>query len=509
MITTDFGNRSTANLTDLDLQGTRIIIYYLCCISFFTLICIVIYFKKHIVSRSNEIVNLIILTISHITVSIILTTLMFADEFKISENQKIDIATAIDSLYGTLGILQFIILFFRTKFRNRVLKIILKVKKAFRKSFHSTELQSPSVQLIQDPSNTLLIEPRVSSLTLAQGVTFADIFEGLTKNSLIIIFTSLSLIFMNEVPSNCESKKHSFTKRKISVFAKEINLKVIEKISKTQLSIEEFFPSVFSKLRSECSCESIYKSLINPINYYKIINFISEKGGRSGSFVFSTFDEKFIIKTISKVEAKLFLYKLLNSYIERIKVCPQSRLTRIFGIFRVFPLKQFVIIMENVLYNKEKSYIFDLKGSKVDRVVKFSDETQIPPKGVILKDMNLIQLGYKLVFSKEKAELLMKILFDDFNILKEAGIMDYSILLGVCDDFIDNEMLNRYSEKTLTKEIVSIGIIDLFQEYNLSKVSETAVKSVFNKKEDISSTNPQDYYERICKFVFSIFTSSN
>lgn len=86
--------------------------------------------------------------------------------------------------------------------------------------------------------------------------------------------------------------------------------------------------------------------------------------------------------------------------------------------------------------------------------------------------------------------------------------MDYSVLLGICDEYTDGEKLNRYTEKTLTGEIVSIGVIDLFQEYKLPKVSKTAVKSVFNKKEEISSANPQNYYERICRFILGIFNPS-
>ncbi|OMJ65132.1 hypothetical protein SteCoe_39153 [Stentor coeruleus] len=434
-----------------------------------------------------------------------MAALVFADDFNISDSLRKRFATVIELLHGTSGTIQFFALMFRTKFRIEVSKLIKKAKFNIKKTFHITEQEVS--YLLEEAIEVKPIEPRLYSLTIAKGGTFADIFEGLTKNSLITIFTSLSLKYMNEKPCNSQSKTHFFTKNKLSRLAKELDLGIIGRIPIFQVPIEEYFPSVFYQLRVESSCESIYDSLINPLNYYKIINFISEKGGRSGSFVFSTFDEKFIIKTITSNEAKVFLFKLLDGYIERIKLCPQSRLARIYGVFKVLPLKQYVIIMENILHSKDKSYIFDLKGSKVDREVKF-DDTLCPPKGVILKDLNFQQLGYKLAICQDKAEHLIKNLSDDFYVLKEAGIMDYSILLGVCDEFSDDEKLNRYSEKTLTGEIISLGIIDLFQEYNLSKVSETAVKSVFNKKSEISSTNPQVYYERICKFVISIFSLS-
>lgn len=118
---------------------------------------------------------------------------------------------------------------------------------------------------------------------------------------------------------------------------------------------------------------------------------------------------------------------------------PINKLARIYGVFRVLTLKQYVIIMENILHDKENSYIFDLKGSKVDRVVRFMSDSQCPPKGIILKDMNLQQLGYKLTLDQNRADILAKTLIDDFYILKEAGIMDYSVLLGICDEYTDGE----------------------------------------------------------------------
>lgn len=252
--------------------------------------------------------------------------------------------------------------------------------------------------------------------------------------------------------------------------------------------------------------KNINSSLINLQNYFKLINLPCESGGRSDSFVYSTYDNKYIIKTIKNSEAKLFLNKFLPSYLSRVH-SSSSRLSRIYGAFKVYPQKQYVIIMENILYNKDKSLIFDIKGSKLDREIKNILDPKNPPLGTVMKDINFIKLGYRFDIEDSVKKTIVENLIDDFSVLKNAGIMDYSILLGIYKETTKDEEdeMNRYSMKMKNGDVVSIGVIDLFQIYNLSKFSEKTVKGVLNKKEDISSMNPEDYYMRICQFTRAIF----
>ena len=161
--------------------------------------------------------------------------------------------------------------------------------------------------------------------------------------------------------------------------------------------------------------------------------------------------------------------------------------------------------MENILHQKDSSFIFDLKGSKVDRLVKGIKDPKNPPVGVVLKDVNFSLLNYKLKLSTKENEEIIKALSEDFDILRKMGIMDYSVLLGICVECEKKVKLNRYSYVNDDGFVISVGIIDFFQEYNLSKVGEKTVKSVFNKSEDISSTNPDDYFSRIIRMVLEVF----
>ena len=82
--------------------------------------------------------------------------------------------------------------------------------------------------------------------------------------------------------------------------------------------------------------------------------------------------------------------------------------------------------------------------------------------------------------------------------------MDYSIILCFCKDYNLQEM-NRVSFKENTGDVVTLAVIDIFQAYDLSKFGETTVKSIFNKKQDVSSVNPEFYFQRLVGFLDMIF----
>ena len=115
-----------------------------------------------------------------------------------------------------------------------------------------------------------------------------------------------------------------------------------------------------------------------------------EGAGRSGSFFFFSHDRKFIIKTMTKGELDLFL-QILPQLSEHHKKTPRSLLSKILGVFTVKMRKVdpvHLMLMENTmrLKNPDKlNYVFDLKGSLVDRKVK-----GITNASTTLKDINFL-----------------------------------------------------------------------------------------------------------------------
>ena len=100
-----------------------------------------------------------------------------------------------------------------------------------------------------------------------------------------------------------------------------------------------------------------------------------ECAGSSGSFFFFSHDQKFLIKTMTDVELKLLL-EITPSLSQHYQDNPNSLLAKILGVFTVKCPKMGninIMLMENTLRIKrvdQLKYIFDLKGSKVDRKVK-------------------------------------------------------------------------------------------------------------------------------------------
>ena len=80
-----------------------------------------------------------------------------------------------------------------------------------------------------------------------------------------------------------------------------------------------------------------------------------EGAGKSGSFFFHSHDKKFVIKTMTGSELKLFL-KILPRLSEHYKKVPNSLLAKKFGVFtvkmaNVDPVH--IMLMENTLRLKE------------------------------------------------------------------------------------------------------------------------------------------------------------
>ena len=196
---------------------------------------------------------------------------------------------------------------------------------------------------------------------------------------------------------------------------------------------------------------------------------------------------------------------MLSKYLDRIQNFSDSKLVRILGIFKVNPMKQNLIIMENLLVNKNDCIIFDLKGSKVARLVKGIDDPKYPPMGCILKDINFLLYDKKIELNRESKQNLTNALQLDFDLLRKCGVIDYSILLGIYENDKNLETRARSILVADDGTRFSLGIIDIFQEYNFMKASEKTLKTVFNKKEDISIATPSDYFNRICELSLKIF----
>ena len=135
--------------------------------------------------------------------------------------------------------------------------------------------------------------------------------------------------------------------------------------------------------------------------------------------------------------AELALYlKLLPNFKAHYEKNPFSTLARIFGVFTVRSRATqpvHIILMENTLRFKkieDVRYIFDLKGSLVDRKTKGSTK-----RTTVLKDINWLDIMSRrrsLVTLQMREKLhIKKIVHKDVEFLQSLGLMDYSMLVGI------------------------------------------------------------------------------
>lgn len=128
--------------------------------------------------------------------------------------------------------------------------------------------------------------------------------------------------------------------------------------------------------------------------------------------------------------------RLLPHLTEHYKTNVDSLISKVFGVFTVDIEgmgKVHLQLMENTLRIRERDnlrYIFDLKGSLVDR--KVSGKTK---NSTTLKDVNFDMANQKIAnftrMSKETSTRLRIAMKRDADFLASHNLMDYSLLLGI------------------------------------------------------------------------------
>ncbi|KAM0863112.1 hypothetical protein ACQ4PT_044807 [Festuca glaucescens] len=225
--------------------------------------------------------------------------------------------------------------------------------------------------------------------------------------------------------------------------------------------------------------------------------------GKSGSCFFVTQDDRFMIKTVKKAEVKV-LIRMLPSYYEHVRQHKSTLLTRFYGthcIKQVGCPKVRFIIMGNFCCSEYKIHRrFDLKGSShgrtTDKTERKIDET------TTLKDLDLdyafrlqrfwyeelmkkpfVQLGMNMPAQAERSS--RKIL--DKFLLNERHLFISTPGGGPCDVYL------------------FFGIIDILQDYDITKKLEHAYKSFQVNPGRISAVDPKLYSRRFQDFIRRVF----
>ncbi|KAH0933979.1 hypothetical protein HID58_011096 [Brassica napus] len=240
--------------------------------------------------------------------------------------------------------------------------------------------------------------------------------------------------------------------------------------------------------------------------------------GKSGSFFYLTNDDGYMIKTMKKAETKV-LIRMLPAYYNHVRACENTLVTKFFGLHCVkltgtAQKKVRFVIMGNLFCTGHSIHRrFDLKGSSHGRLTT-KPESEIDPN-TTLKDLDLnfifrLQKNWFQEFCSGNPRLSRA---DMDRFLLDASKLA-SIKLGInMPARVERTMRRSDCENQLVGEptgefydvILYFGVIDILQDYDISKKLEHAYKSMQYDPTSISAVDPKQYSRRFKDFIFKIF----
>ncbi|XP_057422625.1 putative 1-phosphatidylinositol-3-phosphate 5-kinase FAB1D isoform X2 [Lotus japonicus] len=276
----------------------------------------------------------------------------------------------------------------------------------------------------------------------------------------------------------------------------EIPMGYAKSLGREKYSVTCHFAKQFRELRSWCCPSELdyIASLSRCRNW-------DAQGGKSKSFFAKTLDDRLIIKEIKKTELESFL-GFSSLYFKHMRESfgsgSQTCLAKVLGIYQVTKrhirsgkeVKQDLMVMENLTYNRNITRQYDLKGALFARYNSAADGA-----GDVLLDQNFVNdMNSSPLYVSHKAKrVLQRAVWNDTSFLNSINVMDYSLLVGVD------------SQK---RELVC-GIIDYLRQYTWDKHLETWMKTSLVVPKNVLPTiiSPKEYKKRFRKFMSTYFLS--
>ncbi|PWA48113.1 Chaperonin Cpn60/TCP-1 [Artemisia annua] len=266
-------------------------------------------------------------------------------------------------------------------------------------------------------------------------------------------------------------------------------------LGKVRYSVTCYYAKRFEALRRIC-CPS-------ELDYIRSLSRCKKwgaQGGKSNVFFAKTLDDRFIIKQVTKTELESFI-KFAPAYFrylsESIGTGSPTCLAKILGIYQVTrqmkggkETKMDVLVMENLLFGRNLTRLYDLKGSARSRY-----NADVNGSNKVLLDQNLIEaMPTSPIFVGNKAKrLLERAVWNDTAFLATIDVMDYSLLVGVDEE----------------KHELVLGIIDFMRQYTWDKHLETWVKAsgILGGPKNAQPTviSPKQYKKRFRKAMTTYF----
>jgi 1-phosphatidylinositol-3-phosphate 5-kinase len=246
-----------------------------------------------------------------------------------------------------------------------------------------------------------------------------------------------------------------------------------------------FFAEQFDAVRRKCGVsDRIVESLSRCMKW-------DSKGGKTKSLFLKTLDDRFVLKSLSPIETQAFL-KFAPNYFQIMSEAffheLPSVIAKMLGFYQIIiknsvtgvECNWFLLVMENLFYDRVPTRIFDLKGSMRNRRIQSTGE-----RNEVLLDENMVEFIYESpLFAREHSKKLLKTsVYNDTLFLAKQNVMDYSLMVAIDES---------------RKELV-VGIIDCIRTYTWDKKLESWIKDrgfAGGGKNRPTVTSPREYKKR-------------
>uniref|UniRef100_A0A8C5D8B7 1-phosphatidylinositol-5-phosphate 4-kinase n=2 Tax=Gouania willdenowi TaxID=441366 RepID=A0A8C5D8B7_GOUWI len=325
----------------------------------------------------------------------------------------------------------------------------------------------------------------------------------------------------------------------------------------SRFKFKEYCPMVFRNLRERFSIDD--QDYQNSLTRSAPQN--SDSQGRLGTRFLSSYDHRFIIKTVSS-EDIAEMHNILKKYHQFIVECHgNTLLPQFLGMYRltVDGVETYMVVTRNVFSHRLTVHRkYDLKGSTVSREASDKEKAKGLPT---FKDNDFLNEGQKVQIGDDNKKYFLAKLKRDVEFLATLKIMDYSLLVGIHDveraeqeemdveGTVDEEEFENdgmgggvltgsfgtppdspgnplncggffapgdfdpsvdvYAIKShdcaVKKEVYFMAIIDILTHYDAKKKAAHAAKTVkHGAGAEISTVNPEQYSKRFYEFMSNI-----
>ncbi|CAE6510846.1 unnamed protein product [Rhizoctonia solani] len=263
--------------------------------------------------------------------------------------------------------------------------------------------------------------------------------------------------------------------------------------NRLKFSCTVYYARQFDAMRRRCGvAEGFNRSLAECANWLA-------EGGKSKANFFKTRDDRYIIKSLVNawnVADLQILIEMAPSYFRYIDSTHSkaSVLAKMLGFYTIevknletgaTQTRADVLVMENLLFGRNITQTFDLKGIK-GRKVKPGGKS-----GATLFDGEWIEGASRalLLVRPHSKLILQEAVKYDAEFLAKSNIMDYSLLLGVDEE----------------QSEIACGLVDTIGSYTFAKTLENKAKSNLQSGREVTVVPPAEYQERFVKAMERYF----